>query len=121
MWLLIAAGLVAGGLLAWSVKTRWPDGVGPYDVMPAAWQGTPPATSQSAVSSSGNVYRVESWPVKDGQTFHVARLAPGLRSYVAYSQVQSTGQRLPWRAWAADEDEVEAAATLASMRRDFGA
>lgn len=120
MGFLIAGVLLFGAALAVAVSVRWPKGQGPYDVLPQPWQNIKPAGSNRVPASSGRVYEVESWPVRGDATFHVARLAPGLRSYVSYTQQRATGLRTLFRSFVADDDDAQADATLAQMAADFG-
>lgn len=120
MGFLIAGVLLVAGALAVAISVRWPKGQGPYDVLPQPWQNIKAVGSDRVNASSGRIYEVESWPVRGNATFHVARLVPGLKDYVTYTQDRATGLRKLFRSFVADDDDDQADARLAQMAADFG-
>lgn len=101
--------LLTVGALAYALRSKYPSGQGPRDVLPLGFTGAP-SKVQTGNAPSGRTYTVESWPANGaGETFH---LALPVRSDAYASWVVTGSARKLFRSFGAP-------AELAAMKQDF--
>lgn len=109
---LILGLLVIAGV-AYALSAKYPSGQGPRDALPVGFAGAPKTVVPSLKNTtSGRVYRTESWPANGaGETFHIVFPA-GSDAYVSFVANPTSGKRALFRSYGAPE-------VIAAMKQDF--